>query len=68
MDMVLVDLTDHPEGAAIEKSVREKGETVWATWIGSEQPVEKHASVLKTISYEVLCDLSRRVKRVVDDA
>ncbi len=63
MDMVLVDLTEHPRSAEIEARVRSAEETVWAQWIGPEQPVEKHATTLGTISYEILCDLSRRVKR-----
>jgi alanine racemase len=63
MDMVLVDLSQHPQSAEIEARVRAGEETVWAQWIGAEQPVEKHATTLGTISYEVLCDLSRRVKR-----
>jgi alanine racemase len=63
MDMVLVDLSENPRGADIEARVRAGEETVWAEWIGPHQPVEKHASTLGTISYEILCDLSRRVKR-----
>lgn len=68
MDMVLVDLSEHPQGAEIEARVSTGEQTVWAEWIGSRQPVEKHASTLGTISYEILCDLSRRVKREAKSA
>ena len=68
MDMVMVDLTEHPRRDEIPLRIRAAGETVWAEWIGDLQPVEKHASALGTISYEVLCDLSRRVKREARNA
>jgi len=68
MDMVMIDLTDHPAAAVLQDKLRTGEETIWAEWIGREQPTERHASVLGTITYEILCDLSRRVKREVLNA
>ncbi|MEO5667840.1 MAG: alanine racemase [Bdellovibrionota bacterium] len=68
MDMVLVDLTDHSRGAQILAKMHSSESVIWAEWIGGAQPVELHASALGTISYEILCDLSRRVKREPLDA
>lgn len=62
MDMVMIDLGSHSRLNQISKKVA-NGELCWATWIGSEQPVEKHADVLNTISYEILCALSSRIPR-----
>jgi alanine racemase len=65
MDMTLVDLSEHPGVEAIAERVLTAKEPVWASWIGPEQPIEKHAEALGTISYEVLCSVSHRVKREV---
>lgn len=62
MDMLMVDLTEHPR--ALEYATRaQRGEAVWAWWICDRQPVEQHAEALGTITYEVLCDITSRVKR-----
>lgn len=62
MDMLMVDLTDHPR--ALEYVAKtQRGEAVWAWWICDQQPVEQHAEALGTISYEVLCGITSRVKR-----
>ena len=54
MDMCMVDVTDIP-------GVKE-GDT--ATLYGDLQPVEAGADLMKTISYELLCVLTRRVPRI----
>jgi alanine racemase len=62
MDMTLVDLSDHPQ----LKSLRERlgrVETLWADWISEKQSATQIAHVLKTISYEILCDVGHRVQR-----
>lgn len=63
MDMVMVDLSDHPKAQEYAAQVK-RGEDVWAYWICKDQPVEAHADALNTITYEVLCDLTARVKRM----
>ena len=54
MDMCMVDVTDLPHVQA--------GDV--ATVFGTDKPLEETAQLLGTITYELLCDLSGRVKRV----
>ncbi|MDX1387247.1 MAG: alanine racemase C-terminal domain-containing protein, partial [bacterium] len=54
MDLTMMDVTDHPEvdsGSPV---------TLW----GEGLPVEEVAAWADTISYELLCGVSRRVPRV----
>ncbi len=62
MDMVMVDLTEHPECSKIEEDWR-TGKSVECEWIGPHQLVEEIASQLSTISYEIFCGLSHRLPR-----
>ena len=64
MDMVMIDLTNHPSLEEL-KQRSSSGKCIEAKWICMEQPAEKHAEILKTISYEIVCDLSSRVRRCV---
>ena len=54
MDMCMVDVTDIP-------GVKE-GDV--AVLYGHGQPVEDGAEVMKTISYELLCVLAKRIHRI----
>ena len=54
MDMCMVDVTDLPNVQA--------GDV--ATVFGVDKPLEEMAECLGTITYELLCDLSGRVKRI----
>lgn len=54
MDMCMVDVTDLPDVQA--------GDV--ATIFGPDKPLEEMADCLGTITYELLCDLSGRVKRI----
>ena len=54
MDMCMVDVTDIPD-------VKE-GDT--AILYGDGQPVEAGAGIMNTISYELLCVLTKRIRRV----
>ncbi|MBQ5583220.1 MAG: alanine racemase, partial [Ruminiclostridium sp.] len=54
MDMCMVDVTDIP-------GVKE-GDT--AILYGDGQPVEAGAEIMNTISYELLCVLTKRIRRV----
>ena len=54
MDMCMVDVTDIPD-------VKE-GDT--AILYGEGQPVEAGAGIMNTISYELLCVLTKRIRRV----
>lgn len=54
MDMCMVDVTDLPQVRVGDA----------ATVFGPEKPLEEMADCLGTITYELLCDLSGRVKRI----
>lgn len=54
MDMCMVDVTDLPQVQV--------GDV--ATVFGPDKPLEEMANCLGTITYELLCDLSGRVKRI----
>ncbi len=62
MDMVMVDLTEHPQLEAL-KTRLSKGDALWAYWLFDGQDAERHAKVLNTITYEITCDFSSRVQR-----
>jgi alanine racemase len=65
MDMAMVDLTEHPEGPAIEAALAKPGHTEWAWWIGQGQTAEDVAEAAGTISYEIFCRLALRLRRRV---
>ena len=58
MDMCMVDVTDLPE--VTEGSVA----VIYGHTESGEQPVEAGATVMNTISYELLCVLTRRIPRI----
>ena len=58
MDMCMVDVTDLPE--VTEGSVA----VIYGHTENGEQPVEAGATVMNTISYELLCVLTRRIPRI----
>jgi alanine racemase len=62
MDMVGIDLSDHPQRKLILEKYH-RGESVEATWIGGDLRAEEVADSLETISYEIFCGLSHRIKR-----
>ena len=69
MDMTMVDLTAHPERAAILRDLERPGHTEWAHWMGAGQSAEEVADAAGTITYELLCALARRLpRRVVEEA
>lgn len=58
MDMCMVDVTDLPEVNEGDVAV------IYGTEEGAMQPVETGAEIMHTISYELLCVLSKRIPRV----
>jgi alanine racemase len=62
MDMTVLDLTDHPARAEIEKKF-EEGKTVVGAWIHPLQKAEKIATESGTITHELFCGLSHRIDR-----
>lgn len=64
MDLTTIDLTDHPKVAQWQKMMNQSERPlIWAYWISERQGVERIASALGTIPYEVLCSVAHRVAR-----
>lgn len=64
MDMTAVDLSQHPQRARLEELAKSGQQLeLEAEWIGDHQSADDVAKVLGTISYEVCCALSARLKR-----
>ncbi len=64
MDMVGIDLSEHPLREKIQKDFKTQS-PIWGTWIGEGLAIEEIAGSLGTISYEIFCGLNRRIKRSV---
>ena len=56
MDQFMIDLTDIPEA--------EEGDEV--TLFGEGLPLDELAAIVGTINYELACQVSARVPRVID--
>lgn len=66
MDLCGVDLTEHPRASEWSKALEvNKVPAIQAAWIDERQSVEEIADCLETISYEIFCRLSTRLKRIV---
>ena len=61
MDMCMVDVTEVPE-AAVGDTV-----TVFGSDNGSDAPLSEMAEQLNTITYEILCDINKRIPRIYLD-
>jgi alanine racemase len=64
MDMIGVDLTDHPKLSEIMADIS-SDKPVTGTWIGEGLRIEEISDALETISYEIFCGLNRRIKRSI---
>ena len=58
MDMCMVDVTEAPEVQVGDAAL------IYGGGLGSAQSVERGAALMNTVSYELLCALSKRIPRV----